>query len=64
MEWNTFVVRLWTDRPGGRPRGEIVHLQTKETSAFVTWPQAEAFVRRFVPALDDGAAFDSPEESA
>jgi hypothetical protein len=51
VEWNTFVMRLSSDSPGGKPRGEIVHVQTKESLRFATWSQAEAFVRRFVPRL-------------
>jgi hypothetical protein len=44
-------MRLWSDTSGGQPRGEIVHVQTKESIHFATWSQAEAFVRRFVPGL-------------
>ena len=45
-------MRLWSDTPAGHPRGEIVHVQTKESLHFATWAQAEAFMRRFVPGLD------------
>jgi len=52
MRRDTFIVRLWSDRIGGRARGEIVHLQTKESVAFASWDQAEAFIRHFVPLLE------------
>ena len=42
-------MRLWSDTTSGTPRGEIVHLQTKESVHFATWAQAEAFIRRFAP---------------
>jgi hypothetical protein len=60
VQWNTFVVRLWSDAPAGHPRGEIVHVQTKEAFHFATWAQAEAFMRRFVPGLDAGAPNPDP----
>ena len=60
VQWNTFVMRLWSDTPAGQPRGEIVHVQTKESFHFATWAQAEAFIRRFVPGLDAGDPNPAP----
>lgn len=52
IRWNTFVVRLWTDSTSGQWRGEIVHLQSKESCHFAAWDQAEAFFRRFAERLE------------
>ena len=43
-----FVIRVWREGVSGTWRGQIVHLPTQETLSFAAWPQAEAFVRRFL----------------
>ena len=64
IRWNTFVMRLWNDSPSGPWRGEIVHLQSKESCHFATWAQAEAFVRRYIPNFDSQAeTYGSQDET-
>ncbi|MCC6188187.1 MAG: hypothetical protein IT318_04105 [Anaerolineales bacterium] len=62
IRWNTFVMRLWNDTTSGQWRGEIVHLQTRESRHFASWAQAEAFTRRFVPSLLSEEAPDPKDE--
>ncbi|MBM2842561.1 MAG: hypothetical protein HW404_398 [Anaerolineales bacterium] len=62
VQWNTFVMRLWSDTTSGTPRGEIVHLQTKESVHFATWDQAEAFIRRFAPGLESSSVALNPTD--
>jgi hypothetical protein len=52
IRWNTFVIRLWNDSSDGSWRGEVVHLQSKESCHFAAWGQVETFIHRLVPDLD------------
>jgi hypothetical protein len=57
-------MRLRNDSTSGQWRGEIVHLQTKESCHFASWAQAEAFARRFVPGLPSEEAPASKDDTA
>jgi hypothetical protein len=63
IRWNTFVVRLWADSTSGQWRGEIVHVQSKESCHFAAWDQAEAFFRRFAEGTERHANTLTREET-
>lgn len=48
---STFVVRLWREARGGAWRGEIVHLQSRESAHFSTFTQMDDFISQFAPAF-------------
>lgn len=47
---NTFVVRLWTERSatGSYWRGQIEHVQSRESTAFADVDSMLSFIGRFV----------------
>jgi hypothetical protein len=56
---STFVVRLWREARGGAWRGEIVHLQSRESAHFSTFAQIQDFLDAYAPGL--GAPPPPPE---
>lgn len=51
--WDTFLVRIWRESPGRVWRGQITHLPSQTSAPFATLRQAEMFIRRFVPVLEE-----------
>ena len=51
--WDTFLVRIWRESPGQAWRGQITHLPSQTSAPFATLRQAEAFIHRFVPGLEE-----------
>jgi hypothetical protein len=56
--WEVFIVRLQREAAGGTWHGQIVHLPDRQSYAFATLAQAEAFIARFVPGLAASEAHD------
>ena len=43
-DYNSFVVRVWTDEIDGRWRGHIQHVATRDEAYFVTRDKMEDFI--------------------
>ncbi len=46
---SSFVIRFVVESTPGAYRGEIRHVQTNEEIHFNAWPDAVAFIQRYVP---------------
>ncbi len=42
--YNSFVVKIWSDEPGGRVRGHIQHVSSQESSRFLNLDKMLDFI--------------------
>ena len=42
--YNSFVVKIWSDEPGGRVRGHIQHVSSQESSHFLDLNKIVEFI--------------------
>jgi len=58
--YNSFVVKIWSDEPGGKVRGHIQHVTSEESSHFLNLDKMMDFIIAHLgpptapPQQDDG----------